>query len=231
KLKIGLDPTADHRRLGIMRDALVSVAGQATLLVDVNELWTAKQAIRRIGALEEDYDIAWVEEPVDRFDGRGLRQVSDGVRAAVATGENLTDVQSFLTLVQARAVDVVQPGVLCGGFTGVLRVAELAYAHNLPIAMMNCPGHVLAHVAALFPTHWMMEVLDPVEPAVVRSSTRVAQGMIHLNEDPGHGMSIDEEQLAAHHPSMVRALATEELYSRHPNARRHEAGWQRGETA
>jgi L-alanine-DL-glutamate epimerase-like enolase superfamily enzyme len=221
KLKVGLDSDDDLRRLGIMRDALLTGTGRATLMVDANEFWSAKQAIRRVHEMEERFDIAWVEEPVDRLDVRGLRQVSDGVRAAVATGENLVEVRDFVTLVRGGAVDVVEPNVQCG-ITGSLQVAELAYAHNLPMSMVNCPGHVLAHVAALFPTHWMMEVLDPHEPAVVKTAARLVDGRVCLDDTPGHGMWIDEDELRAHCDAPPAAM-----YQRHPDARRHESGRQR----
>jgi L-alanine-DL-glutamate epimerase-like enolase superfamily enzyme len=224
KLKVGHDPAADLRRLEIMDEALRGRTGQATLLIDANEFWSAKQAIRRVSEIEERFDLAWVEEPVDRTDLRGLRQVSDAVRAAVATGENLADPREFLPLIQAGAVDVVEPNPTVAGITGVLQVAELAHAHNLPIAMMNCPGHVLAHVAALFPTHWMMEVIDVQEAAVIRSSMRIVDGRIHLSDEPGHGLSFDPDELARHREMVLLAFDEAVPYLRHPQARRHEAG-------
>ena len=64
-------------------------------MIDSNEYWSPKQAIRFISDLERDFDLAWVEEPARRWDYRGLRQVSRAVRAAVATGENLNDASDF----------------------------------------------------------------------------------------------------------------------------------------
>jgi L-alanine-DL-glutamate epimerase-like enolase superfamily enzyme len=228
KLKVGLDPEDDQRRMAIMRDALYTTTGRATLLMDANELWSAKQAIRRVRELEREFDIAWVEEPVDRFDARSLRKVSEAVSAAVATGENLTDVHSFVALIDQQAVDVVQPNIGCGGITGVLQVAELAYAHNLPLAMVNCHGHVLAHVAALFPNHVMMEVIDPCDAAVVRSAQDVVDGAIHLTDQPGHGMWFDDADLEAHRDAAPPDADLAVVYRRHPDARRLEAGRQPG---
>ena len=95
KLKVGLDPEADHRRLGIVRDELSRVTGHPVLMIDSNEYWSPKQAIRAIAELERTYDLFWVEEPARRWDGRGLRRVSSSVRAAVATGENLDGAADF----------------------------------------------------------------------------------------------------------------------------------------
>ena len=69
-----------------MADALSSKGGRAQLIIDANEFWTPKQAIQRIARLEKHFDFLWVEEPTPRGDFEGLRRVSDGVRAPIATG-------------------------------------------------------------------------------------------------------------------------------------------------
>jgi L-alanine-DL-glutamate epimerase-like enolase superfamily enzyme len=89
KLKVGLDRETDLRRLGIMRDALATSGKTPILTIDSNEYWSPKQAIRNIRIIEQHYELMWVEEPARRWDARGLRQVSQAVSAAVATGENL----------------------------------------------------------------------------------------------------------------------------------------------
>ncbi len=86
KLKVGLDREMDLRRLQIMRDALAQSGKDPVLTIDSNEYWSPKQAIRHIRFLEEHFDITWAEEPARRWDYWGLRRVSQGIRAAVATG-------------------------------------------------------------------------------------------------------------------------------------------------
>ena len=98
KLKVGRDADEDERRLRVMIDALSSNGGRAQLIIDANEFWSPKQAIQRIARLERHFDFLWVEEPVPRRDFEGLRRVSEGVRAPIATGENFTDPQEFVTL-------------------------------------------------------------------------------------------------------------------------------------
>jgi hypothetical protein len=85
KLKIGLDPDDDLRRIGIMRDALAVNGARPSLMVDVNEYWSPKQAIRRMREIERHFEITWCEEPARRWDYEGLKQVSRAIDAAVAT--------------------------------------------------------------------------------------------------------------------------------------------------
>jgi L-alanine-DL-glutamate epimerase-like enolase superfamily enzyme len=89
KLKVGLDLAADLRRLAIVRDALSVATPRPGLMIDANEYWSPKQAVRYVRQLERHFDLVWVEEPARRWDYDGLRLVSQQISAAVASGENL----------------------------------------------------------------------------------------------------------------------------------------------
>lgn len=197
KLKVGLDLDEDLRRLQIMYDELSRVSSRPSLMIDSNEYWSPKQAIRWISQIEERFDLTWVEEPARRWDYHGLRAVSQAVRAAVATGENLNDVSDFYPLVDQHAVDVIEIGAGTTGITGAMQVAYLANGFELPVALMNCPGNYMAHLAAALPNHMMMEVVDPGREPCFTVDTRIEGGFIHIGETPGLGITIDEERLAA----------------------------------
>ncbi len=193
KLKVGLNAADDLRRIGIMRDALATSGKQPELMIDSNEYWSPKQAIRHIRMFEEQFDLFWAEEPARRWDYRGLRQVSEGIRAAVATGENLDHVSEFMPLLANQAVDVVEIGRNAGGITGGLQIADLAYAFEIPVAAMNCPGSFAAHFAAALPNHIWMEVLDAGRVAGFTMDSRIEDGWIVLGDSPGCGIVFDEE--------------------------------------
>ncbi len=200
KLKVGRDPDRDLERLAVMRDALAQGSGttRPSLMIDANEFWTPKQAIRRIAEMEREFDLVWAEEPVRRDDHRGLRRVSRGVHAAVATGENLASIAEFVPLLLHEATDVIQITVQATGVTTALRIAEMSDALGLPVALVNCPGRYAAHVAAVIPNHLMMEVVDVGRDAVFQSDHRLENGWIVLGDAPGLGITFDEERLAQH---------------------------------
>ena len=202
KLKVGLNPESDLRRIGIMKEALATTGKRVELMIDSNEYWSPKQAIRYISMFEEQYDLTWVEEPARRWDYRGLRQVSRAVRAAVATGENLDHVSEYVPLITNEAVDVVESSTGSSGITGLLQVAELAAAFELPFAMMSAPGNYLAHVAAAIPNHIMMEIIEPEPPVGISADTKMEDGWIVIGNQPGLGLSVDE--------SKIRAIDTDE---------------------
>jgi L-alanine-DL-glutamate epimerase-like enolase superfamily enzyme len=196
KLKVGLDMEEDLRRLGLVRDQLARVSKRPHLMIDANEYWSPKQAIRFVREFEEHFDLTWVEEPARRWDYRGLRLVSRSVKAAVATGENLNDASDFFPLIAHEAADVLEVGQGTSGITGAMQVAHMAAGFELPVAMMNCPGNFMAHLAAALPNHMMMEVVDAGRTPCFSVDTRIEDGFIHLGETPGLGITIDEEQLA-----------------------------------
>jgi L-alanine-DL-glutamate epimerase-like enolase superfamily enzyme len=198
KLKIGLDLESDMRRIDIMRDALATSGKTPELMVDVNEYWSPKQAIRYIHEIEQEFDLTWVEEPARRWDVRGLKKVSDNIRAAVATGENLDALNDYLPLLQGGAADILNVGVRASGITGALKVADVAYAYEVPVTMMNCPASFMAHLAAVLPNHIMMEVLDNGRDAVFTRTHDIEDGWIVLTDEPGLGFTFDQEKLDAH---------------------------------
>lgn len=197
KLKVGLDMESDLRRLGIVKEQLSRGSRRPYLMIDSNEYWSPKAAIQAISEFERHFDLTWVEEPARRWDYRGLRKVSQAVKAAVATGENINDVSDFYPLIANEAVDVAEIGQGTTGITGAMHVAHMAYGFELPVAMMNCPGDFMAHLAAALPNHMMMEVVDPGREPCFTVDSWIEDGFIHLGETPGLGIVIDEAKLAA----------------------------------
>jgi L-alanine-DL-glutamate epimerase-like enolase superfamily enzyme len=196
KLKVGLDIEADMRRTGIMREALSVASDRPVLMIDANEYWSPKQAVRYIRRMEQAYDIAWVEEPARRWDYQGLRLVSQQVSAAVATGENLNSVADFYALLANQAVDVLNVAASHSGITGCRQIAHMAHANGLPVSMMNCQANFMAHAAAALPNHVGLEVLDCGRERCLKFDSHIEDGYIVLGDSPGLGIEIDEAALA-----------------------------------
>lgn len=197
KLKVGLDLQADLRRLGIMRDALSVASPRPGLMIDSNEYWSPKQAVRYIRQMEQHFDLVWVEEPARRWDYDGLRLVSQQVSAAVATGENLHKLSDFYPLIANQAVDVINVWTGLSGVTGLRQVAHMAHVHGLQVSMMNAQADYMAQIAAALPNHNMMEVVDPGREHCLKWDSRIEDGFIVLGDAPGFGIEVDEAKLKA----------------------------------
>ena len=204
KLKVGLDIEADIRRIGIMEQALKKSGKPVQLLIDSNEYWSPKQAIRHIRLIEEQFEIFWAEEPARRWDYRGLKRVSKSITAAVATGENLSDIKDFMPLIEQEAVDIVQVGIRTGGITGLMKVADMAYGFEIPVSVMNSPVNYMAPVASAIPNHIMLEIFHDRDAGILSTNTKIEDGYIVLGNTPGSGLQIDERSLNMSEPTRSR---------------------------
>ncbi|MFI7679302.1 mandelate racemase/muconate lactonizing enzyme family protein [Actinophytocola sp. NPDC049390] len=200
KLKGGLDVDQDRRRLALVRDVLTDAGRVArpALMLDANETWTRKQAVRHVCELERTIDLTWVEEPVRRWDADGLAAVSRGIRASVASGENLTGLEQFRPLLAAGALDVVQTAAVWG-VTHFLRVAALAHAHDLPVSPVGNTPAGLLHAATAVPNHLAGELQDLEPPVGVRLAHHVEDGAFILGDTPGAGVDVDEHAIRTAH--------------------------------
>ncbi|MFT7835851.1 mandelate racemase/muconate lactonizing enzyme family protein [Saccharothrix sp. BKS2] len=198
KLKGGLDVDRDRDRLILVRDVLTAAGGgtRPGLMLDVNESLTRKQAVRHVGELERTLDLTWVEEPVRRWDAEGHAAVSRGVRASVASGENLSGLEQYRPLIAAGAVDVVQTAAVWG-VTHFLRVAALAHAHDLPVSPIGTTPVGLLHAATSVPNHLVSELQDLRPPTGVSADLHVEGGAFVLGDSPGLGIRVDEEAVDA----------------------------------
>ncbi len=197
KLKGGLDLDADLERLAVIADALASGTAHPGLMLDANESWQLKQAVRYVGAIEERFDLLWIEEPLRRWDGPGHARLSASVRSAVATGENLSGVDQFRALFDAGAPDIVQAGAIWG-ITHFLRLSHAAAARETPMSIVGYNANpAVAAAATAVPNHLTTEVqaLDFAPGLLVDHAFE--DGGIVLGDAPGSGIAIDESALAS----------------------------------
>ena len=195
KLKGGRDVANDIRRLSIIEDALRVNAKNPGLMLDANESWNVKQAVRYVSKVEEAHDLIWIEEPLRRWDAAGHALLSRSIRAAVATGENLSGLEQYLPLFDAGAMNVVQSGSVAG-VTHFLRLAQAAHSRDLPISPVGLTANAaVAHAAAAVPNHLSAEVQDLGAPLGITIDVEYADGGIILGDTPGVGLTLDEDAI------------------------------------
>jgi mandelate racemase len=145
----------DVARVGAVRDAL---GASYTLMVDANQGWSRLDAARATRALAE-FDLRWLEEPLDFQDVEGLAQLRGESDIPIAAGETAYGVRGMQELLRAGAVDVLQPDLMrCGGVTPFLSVAALASAHRVAL-MPHLYSDAAAHLLGLVPAGGMIEYL------------------------------------------------------------------------
>ena len=195
KVKGGIDLDTDIERLTLAREIFSRNSARPSLMLDVNESWNRKEAVRHVREIERTLDLTWIEEPVRRWDYDGLKHVSAGVNAAVASGENLTGIEQFRGLISTNSVDIVEVGS-CWGITHFLRVAILAHAHDLPISPVGYNADPLAPAAGAVPNHLSIEIQDLRPPVGVRVDRELFDGGVVLGDEPGSGVTLDLAEIA-----------------------------------
>jgi L-alanine-DL-glutamate epimerase-like enolase superfamily enzyme len=208
KLKGGLDVASDLTRLSLVRDVICETLPgvRPGLMLDANENWSSKQAVRYVGELERALDLIWVEEPVRRWDAEGMVALGRRVRASIAGGENLTGLEQFRPLLASGALDVVQTAAVWG-ITHFLRVAALAHAYDRPVSPIGTTPMALLHAATAVPNHMVSEMQDLTPPVGLTLDLTVDDGHFILGESPGIGIAIDETAIAALPHPAAKAVA------------------------
>lgn len=197
KLKGGRDLVGDIRRLGIVADGLSNNGVTPAVMLDANESWNLKQAVRYVTAIEKHRDLTWIEEPLRRWDAAGHARLGTSIRAAVATGENLSGLEQFTPLFDRGAVDIVQVGCVWG-VTHFLRVAHAAHSRDLPISLVGLTANpAVANAATALPNHLSSEVQDLGSPFGLSIEQEFIDGGVVLGDSPGNGVAVDEDAIAA----------------------------------
>jgi L-alanine-DL-glutamate epimerase-like enolase superfamily enzyme len=139
KMKVGRDAIHDLERVRTARDA---IGTEAELFVDANGAYARKQALAQADRFA-DYAVSWFEEPVPSDDLEGLRLIRDQGPSgmAITAGEYGYDLVYFRRMLEAGAVDVLQPDATrCAGVTGFVRVAAVCEAAHVPLSAHTAPS-------------------------------------------------------------------------------------------
>ena len=212
KIKVGKDdPAEDAARVAAVRRL---IGARRRLCVDANQVWELPDAVRHASALAfAGADLVWLEEPLHPEDVEGHASLRARVPLPIAIGESVYTDSQFLAYLRAGAVDVVQPD-LCrvGGFTGFMRIAQLAAAHHLPVAPHYVAEITLPALCAI-PNGLVLEWVRGGtlgELGVLAEPMRLERGVAHASTAPGHGVVLDRDALAPYEVDVesVRLLDT-----------------------
>lgn len=188
KLKVGQpDIAEDVRRVETVREWL---GDDVPLMVDANQQWDRPTA-HRVGRLLEPLNLVWIEEPLDAYDAEGHARLAATLATPVASGEMLTGVEEHCRLIDAGAVDVLQPDApRVGGITRFLRIAALADHHRLTLAP-HFAMEIHLHLAAAYPGPAWVEHFDWLEP-LFEERLRIRDGRMEVPDRPGLGLTLSE---------------------------------------
>lgn len=184
KLKVGQpDPMIDLQRIEQVRE---HIGGNVPLAIDANQQWDRTTALR-FGRIVEQFNLTWIEEPLDAYDFEGHAMLAAELATPIATGEMLTSVDEHLGLIAANSVDFIQPDApRVGGITPFLRICALADQKKLQLAPHYCM-EIHLHLTAAYSREPWVEHFDWSDK-MFEHRLEVKDGRMIVPNRPGLGL-------------------------------------------
>jgi len=192
----------------VVSEVRAAVGNDVQLCVDhFGEGYLTADEVIRLGKALEPYNLAWMEDPVSRFDIPGHKHVSDALLTPIAAGEDWYLRDGFREAIRTRAVDIVHPDLLTsGGLMETKRISDDAEEEGIPTAL-HCAGSPIGfmanmHTAAAISSFLACEHhgLDlPFWEGLVTGldPNYMADGYVTVPDKPGLGIDLNFEAVEA----------------------------------
>ena len=182
-----------ERRVRAAREA---IGPDVELMIDAHGYFDTSTAVRLAERLEQ-YDLAWFEEPVTSDDYRAMAEVRAKTTIPIAAGESEFTRYGFRDMIDAGAVDFVQPDVsIAGGITECRRISALASAHGKLFSPHGGSAAPLVaaslHLAASCPNCNIFSLSpgrNPLVDDLIEENISMTDGYVHVLEGPGLGIT------------------------------------------
>ena len=205
KLKTGFK---DHAFDRIRLEKLRALYGDAiSLRIDYNQGLRATDAVRTLKDLEA-FGLTFIEQPVKRHERAALAAITGAIDTPVMADESVFDPREAMEGVSMRLADIFALKIMkSGGIRRALEVAAIARLGGIDVyggcmfetGIAHAAG---AHLMAALPdlhlgcefymsTYYLREDIL-AEPFPVRD------GMVHIPDGPGLGVTVDTDRLAAY---------------------------------
>jgi L-alanine-DL-glutamate epimerase-like enolase superfamily enzyme len=202
KMRLGMSWEEDCQAVHAVRDA---VGPEVRVLVDGSMRYPPSAALRLARELEA-VNAFWFEEPFPPEEIAPFVTLRSQVEVPLAAGENEFGLQGFRELIDAGAVDIVQPDCSrSGGITECRRIGLAAEERGLRVATHTWSDAVAIvanmHLIASLPNGITVEVDRtgiPFIDELLLEPLAVREGEIALPTAPGLGIELNEDVVDAY---------------------------------
>jgi L-alanine-DL-glutamate epimerase-like enolase superfamily enzyme len=204
-VKFGWGPMGQSEASDIAHVAAArrGIGPDVELMVDAGLCWDTATAIRRARQFEQ-YNLAWLEEPLHPDNLQGYARLSAAAPMRIAAGEEICDVKEFQQMMDVGGIDVAQVDVTrVGGLARSKRIGwDSAERHRLCVNHSYKTGVNIAaslhFVAALPNTHYFEYCVEQgaLRKSLTKQTFSVIDGDIMVPEEPGLGVDLDEAIVA-----------------------------------
>ena len=198
-----------ERSTEVLAGVRAAIGPDVALLVDVQYAFPDADTALAVLRDWESFDLYFVETPLWPDDLDGYRRLADEQPIPIAAGEWLTTRFEHADLMDRGRIGVCQPDIgRVGGLTEARRVADLAQERGIRVVphlwKTGISIAAAAHLAAVTPHCDYIEFL-PAELSesglrkdLTRDEIHMVDGVIPLPTEPGLGVEVDREALAAY---------------------------------
>ena len=202
----------DHNRDVAYVKAMREVLGDKMLMIDngINIKWDVTDAVRRAKAMEE-YDLAWIEEPLGAWDPEGYANLRAKTTTRIAYGEREWTLEQFERVLATGTVDVigVDPG-RAEGITGFKKVTERcefyrrqANAHAWSSAIVTAASLAISFNSPSCKLFEFKPLRNPMQHDLVTKPFEHIDGWVYPPTGPGLGIEVIEEVVEGYRSEKV----------------------------
>jgi L-rhamnonate dehydratase len=189
-----------ERNVALVRAVREAVGDEVEIMLDAWMSWDVPYTLK-LAELLADYNPRWIEEPVlpDKIESYARIRAESVV--PIAGGEHEYTRWGLKQLMDAEAVDVLQPDIYwCGGITEMLKICAIASTYDLPVVPHGHSTNATAHLIAAQPASLcpILEYLikwNTIHQWFLKTPLRPENGVVTLPTTAGLGMELDESKI------------------------------------
>jgi D-galactarolactone cycloisomerase len=207
KMRIGRYDVA--REAKFIQKVRETVGPDVRLMADGNGAYTLRTAVQ-MGRILDDLNFDFFEEPLPQSPRyAGYPELREKLPLPLAGGEAVDSRIAAKSLIDRRAVDIIQPdAALCGGIGEALFIGELAALSGIP-CIPHCWGGAISiaasiHLLSLLPDpHWgfptdtprleLDQSENPWRTEIVEKPFQLVEGQLEVPQAPGLGIQVKED--------------------------------------
>jgi L-alanine-DL-glutamate epimerase-like enolase superfamily enzyme len=193
---LGYEHDRDIAFVKALRDA---IGPDPEIMIDlgVKVYWDVSTAIRRVRAMEE-FDLAWIEEPLGPTDPAGYGVLRDAVSTKIAYGEREWNLDGYQRILDSGTVDVVgvDPG-RAEGITGFRQIAQRvevarrqANAHAWSSAIISAASLAISFSSLACRLFEVKPLRNPMQHDLVATPIEPVEGWMRPLSGPGLGIEV-----------------------------------------
>ena len=199
------EPAYDMRRsLKLLEICRQELGDEVGLLHDMHERLTPNQAVQFCKEAEQ-FRMFFLEDPLSPEDLGYFRQIRQNCATPIAMGELFNSPHEWQPLIEGQLIDYIRCHVSqVGGFSPARKIAILAEQYGVKTAWhgpgdVSPVGHMANITLDLVSYNFGIQEYTPFNErtqAIFHGCPTMKDGYLWVNENPGWGVEIDENEAA-----------------------------------